>query len=114
MQRTTSGLGTAGRIPGYEAQAQIDQAWRPWVKLLEVALEADESAAWVGVPEIRHYRGAGPPYAPLLEGSSASMSSCAQARAPVIHIADEARDDGANGSTRARRRLDAVALLNAG
>ena len=53
MQRTTSGIGTAGRLPGYEAQGHLDQAWRPWVKLLDVALQATESSAWASaVPDI--------------------------------------------------------------
>lgn len=118
MQRTTSGIGTAGRLPGYEAQGHLDQAWRPWVKLLDVALQAAESSAWASaVPDIpARTEAAWPPYAPLLEGASVRIDG-RRARKLVrelIHTADEARDDGAKWSTATRgRRLDAIGLLHA-
>jgi FdhE protein len=118
MQRTTSGIGTAGRLPGYEAQGHLDQAWRPWVKLLDVALEAAESSAWASaVPELpaRTDR-AWPPYAPLLEGASVHIDG-RRARKLVrelIHAAEDAREDGTGLATAVRgRRLDAVSLLQA-
>ncbi len=118
MQRTTSGIGTAGRLPGYEAQGHLDQAWRPWVKLLDVALEAAESAAWASaVPELpaRTDR-AWPPYAPLLEGAAVYIDG-RRARKLVrelIHAAEDAREDGTGLATAVRgRRLDAVSLLQA-
>src|SRR5918993_5550765 len=103
MQRTTSGIGTAGRLPGHEAQGHLDQAWRPWVKLLDVALQAAESSAWASaVPELpARTEAAWPPYAPLLEGASVRIDG-RRARKLVrelIHTADEARDDSAKGST---------------
>ncbi len=118
MQRTTSGLGIAGRVPGYEAQAQLEQAWRPWVKLLDVAVQAAESGAWAStVPQLPAQNSAAwPPYAPLLEGASIRVDA-RRARKLVrelIHAADEAREDGAGWSTGLRgRRLDAVGLLHA-
>jgi FdhE protein len=118
MQRTAPGIGTAGRIPGHEAQAQLDQAWRPWVKLLDVALEAAESPAWAAaVPNVPVRAGnAWPPYAPLLEGASVRVDGRRVRKLvrDLIHTADNARDDGVIWSTRLRgRRLEAVALLHA-
>ena len=116
MQRTTSGLGTAGRVPGHEAP--LDQAWRPWVKLLDVALQADESAAWdSAVPELPARTGsAWPPYAPLLEGASVRMDG-RRARKLVrelIRASDDGRDDGARWSSGVRgRRLDSIGLFHA-
>src|SRR5688500_13391724 len=118
MQRTTSGIGTAGRLPGYEAQGHLDQAWRPWVKLLDVALQAAEDSVWgSGVPELpARTDSAWPPYAPLLEGTSVRVDG-RRARKLVrelIHTADDAREDGTQLATAMRgRRLDAVALLQA-
>ena len=118
MQRTTSSIGIAGRVPGYEAQAQLDQAWRPWVKLLDIALQAAEGAAWASVvPDLpARDSAAWPPYAPLLEGASFRVDG-RRARKLVrelIHAADDARDDDAGWSTGLRgRRLDAVGLLHA-
>jgi FdhE protein len=122
MQRTTAGIGTAGRIPGHEAQT-LDQAWRPWVKLLDVALQAAESAD--ATPLLHsaeratgsvHTGGAWPPYAPLLDGASLVVDGRRVRKLvrDLIHAADSARDDGAVWSTRLRgRRLDAVALIHA-
>ena len=119
MQRTTAGIGTAGRIPGREAQAQLDQAWRPWVKLLDVALQAAESSAWAAaVPDVPTRKdSAWPPYAPLLEGASVRVDGRRVRKLvrDLIHTVDDAREDGGVAwSTRLRgRRLDAVALLRA-
>ena len=117
MQRTTSGLGTAGRIPGYEAQAQVDQAWRPWVKLLEVALQAHESAAWdSAVPELTaRSGGAWPPYAPLLEGASVRIDGrrARKLLRDLIHASEEGRDKDAGPSGMRGRRLDSIGLFHA-
>src|SRR5687767_3813938 len=118
MQRTTSGIGTAGRVSGYEAQGHLDQAWRPWVKLLDVALQAVDSGAWsTAVPELPVRTGtAWPPYAPLLEGASVRLDG-RRARKLIrdlIHTADAARDEGATWSANLRgRRLDAIGLFHA-
>ena len=118
MQRTTSSIGTAGRVPGHEAQGHLDQAWRPWVKLLDVALQAAESSAWASsVPDLPTLANtAWPPYAPLLEGSSVRIDGRRVRKLvrELIHTADDAREDGAKLATAVRgRRLDAVALLHA-
>src|SRR5687768_8147792 len=118
MQRTTSGIGTAGRLSGFEAQGQLDQAWRPWVKLLDVALQAAEDSVWASaVPELAaRTPGAWPPYAPLLEGASVRIDGRRVRKLvrELIHTADDAREDGTRLATAVRgRRLDAVALLRA-
>jgi FdhE protein len=118
MQRTTPSIGTAGRIPGHEAQAQLDRAWRPWVKLLDVALQAAESSDWASaVPELPVRTGsAWPPYAPLLEGATVRVDGRKVRKLvrDLMRTADHARDDGVIWSERLRgRRLDAVALLHA-
>jgi FdhE protein len=118
MQRTTGGIGTPGRIPGHEAPTQLDQAWRPWVKLLDAALQAAESSAWAAaVPDVPiRARSAWPPYAPLLEGASVRVDGRRVRKLvrDLIHTADNPREDGIVPSTRLPgRRLDAVALLHA-
>jgi FdhE protein len=118
MQRPTLGIGTAGRIPGHEAQAQLDRAWRPWVKLLDVALQAAEGSDWASaVPDLPVATGsAWPPYAPLLEGAAVRVEGRKVRKLvrDLMHTADDARDDGVIWSERLRgRRLDAVALLHA-
>jgi FdhE protein len=118
MQRTTTGIGTAGRLPGYETQGQLDQAWRPWIKLLEVALEAADDPIWVSsVPQSPLPSGtAWPPYAPLLEGASLRVNGRRVRKLvrELIHTADSAREGEAISTTPVSgRRLDAVALLQA-
>jgi FdhE protein len=118
MQRTTSGIGTAGRLPGHETQAQLDQAWRPWIKLVEVALQAAEDPAWAnGIPQSPPPSGtAWPPYAPLLEGASLRIDG-RRARKLVrelIHTAESTREDESISISPVHgRRLDAVALVQA-
>jgi len=53
MHGTTASVRTAGRLPGSQvAAAEVDPAWRPWVRLLDIALEAADDAAWAeAVPE---------------------------------------------------------------
>src|SRR5687767_2880097 len=106
MQRTTAGIGTAGRIPRHEAQTQLDQAWRPWVKLLDIALEAAETPVWAAaVPDVPVRPGsAWPPYAPLLEGASLRVDGRRVRKLvrELIHTADDARDDEVLWSTRMR------------
>jgi len=118
MQRTTSGIGTAGRLPGHEAQGHLDQAWRPWVKLLDVALQAAESAAWASaIPDLpARTNDAWPPYVPLLEETSVRVDGRRVRKLvrELIHTADDAREDGGTLATAVRgRRLDAVGLLHA-
>lgn len=118
MQRTTGRIGPTGRIPGHEAAGQLDQAWRPWVKLLDVALEAAESRLWDdAVPDLAVSTDkAWPPYAPLLNGAAVRVDA-RRARKLIrelIHVADDAGNGDGVSSARPRgRRLDSVALLRA-
>jgi FdhE protein len=118
MQRTTTGIGTPGRLSGYETQGQLDQAWRPWIKLLEVALQAAEAPVWASaVPQSPLSSGAAwPPYAPLLEGVSLRVDGRRTRKLvrELIRTADNARDAESILATPVNgRRLDAVALLQA-
>jgi FdhE protein len=118
MQRTTLGIGSARRIPGHEAQAQLDQAWRPWVKLLDVALQAAESGDWTSVVPNLAVRAdaAWPPYKPLLNGATVRVDGRRLRKLvrELIRTADDTRADGTIWSERVRgRKLDAVALLHA-
>ena len=118
MQRITTGIGPAGRIPGHETQAQLDQAWRPWIKLLDVALQASDDSAWSSaVPELPvRSDSAWPPYVPLLEGASARVDGRRTRKLvrELIHAADDGREGDTRMATAMRgRRLDAVALLHA-
>ena len=118
MQRSTVGIGTAGRIPGHEAPGQLDQAWRPWVKLLDVALEAAESRLWDdAVPDLPvSTEKAWPPYAPLLNGAAVRVDARRVRKLvrELIHIAADAGNGASASSSRpGGRRLDAVALLRA-
>ena len=118
MQRTTSGIGTPGRVPGYEAQGHLDQAWRPWIRLLDAALQEAESSLWASVvPELPvRTDSAWPPYTPLLEGASVRIDGRRVRKLvrELIHTADDARAEGSRLGIAVRgRRLDAVALLQA-
>ena len=118
MQRTTFGIGTAGRIPGHEAQAQLDQAWRPWVKLLDVALTSAESGAWDdAVPTLPIRSDSGlPPNAPLLHGVTAQVDGRLARRLvrELIRGVGDLEGDEAVSFTRLRgRRIDALALIQA-
>ena len=118
MQRTTLGIRSSGRVPGHEAQTQLDQAWRPWVKLLDVALQAAEGSDWSSVVPNLAVRAdpAWPPYKPLLNGATVRVDGRRVRKLvrELIRTADDARADGMTWSERVRgRRLDAVALLHA-
>ena len=117
MQRTTGSIGPTGRIPGREAPGQLDQAWRPWVKLLDVALEAAESRLWDdAVPELPVSTDkAWPPYAPLLNGAAVRVDARRLRKLvrELIHIASDSGNGAAVASRPRGRRLDSVALLRA-
>ena len=76
MHGTTASIRTAGRFPGSQvAAAEIDPAWRTWVRLLDIALEAADDNDWAeAVPE------------PLPTTSSAALSA-ASPSAPLLHQA---------------------------
>jgi hypothetical protein len=74
MHGTTTSIRTAGRFPGTQvAAAELDPAWRPWVRLLDLALEAADEAEWErGVPEVAPGR---EPDAPLLHGTTLRLDA---------------------------------------
>ena len=118
MQRTTASIGLAGRVPGHEAPGQLDQAWRPWVRLLDVALEAAESRLWDdAVPDLPvSTEKAWPPYVPLMNGAAVRVDARRVRKLvrELIHIATDAGRAGTvPPSPRSGRRLDSVALLRA-
>ena len=118
MHGTTIGIGTSRALPGSEAGAQLDQAWRPWVKLLDIALTSVESGAWDGaVPTLPAPSAAGlPPNAPLLHRVTAQVDG-RLARRLVRELIRGVGDLGGDvpvAPTRLRgRRIDALALIQA-
>jgi FdhE protein len=118
MHRPTLGFGTSGTLSGSEAVAHLDQAWRPWIKLLDVALLSAESSAWESaVPELTGRQVSGlPPNAPLLHGATARVDG-RLARRLVRDLIRTASDMG--GETQASlarlrgRRVDAIGLIEA-
>jgi len=118
MHGTTSSVGTTGRLSGPapgDITAEVEPAWRPWVRLLEVAWRAADDPAWDrAVPEPVAAR---PLHAPLLEGAVVHVDA-RRVRRLVRDLLHEAeRSDGERESPRApppRRRLDALAVLRGG
>lgn len=118
MHGTTIGIGTSRALSGSEAGAQLDQAWRPWVKLLDVALTSAESGAWdSAVPTLPIRSGGGlPPNAPLLHGVTARVDGRLARRLvrELIRGVGDLEGDDAVSFTRLRgRRIDALALIQA-
>ncbi|MDQ4081069.1 MAG: formate dehydrogenase accessory protein FdhE [Gemmatimonadota bacterium] len=118
MHGTTIGIGTSRALPGTDAGAQLDQAWRPWVKLLDLALTSAESGAWESaVPPLpgRTDRGL-PPNAPLLHGISAQVDGRLARRLvrELIQSVGDLEGDAPVSLARLRgRRIDALALIQA-
>ena len=118
MHGPTFGIGTSGTVPGSEAVAHLDQAWRPWVKLLDVALLAAEDSVWeTAVPELAGRPACGlPPNAPLLHGAAARLDGRLARRLvrDLIRSAGEVESETQASLARVRgRRVDAVALIEA-
>lgn len=118
MHGTTSSLGTSRALPGSEAGAQLDQAWRPWVKLLDVALTSAESGAWEGaIPALPTRADSGlQPNAPLLHGISAQVDGRLARRVVRELIRGVGDLEGEVQVSLARlrgRRIDALALIQA-
>lgn len=128
MHGTTSSIRSAGRIPGAQvAAAELEPAWRPWVRLLDVALDSAGDAEWLrAVPDIPM---AGSLGAPLLHGATLTVDA-RRARKLVRELLREAdevhaqptehgdaparasKESPPNGTSRSpRRRLDALEIL---
>ncbi len=118
MHGTTIGIGTSRALPGTEAAAQLDQAWRPWVKLLDTALASAESGAWENAAPMLPARADSglPPNAPLLHGMSAHVDGRLARRLVRELIRDVGGGEGEAPVSVARlrgRRIDALALIQA-
>jgi FdhE protein len=128
MHGTTSSVRPAGRFSGLQvAAAELEPAWRPWVRLLDLALESSDDAEWGrAVPEPSTDRSLG---APLLHGVTLRVDA-RRVRQLVRELLREARsvqaeattpDDSASGAwataaasraaSTSRRRLDAIGVL---
>ena len=108
MHGTTTSVRPAGRLSGTQVAAELDPAWRPWVRLLDVALAAADDPAWMdAVPEPSPARGAG---APLIHGTVVR----ADARRVRQLVRELLRESGAyDAVARPSRRLDALGVVRA-
>jgi FdhE protein len=118
MHGTTIGIGTSRALSGSETSAQLDQAWKPWVKLLDIALTSVESGAWEGaVPVLPRRSESGlPPNAPLLHDTAVHVDGPLARRLvrELIRGVGDVGSDAEVSRTRARgRRVDAIALIKA-
>ena len=53
MHGTTSGVRLSRRFPGNQVATELEPAWRPWVRLLDMALDSAGDAEWLrAVPDI--------------------------------------------------------------
>ncbi|HUQ83741.1 MAG TPA: formate dehydrogenase accessory protein FdhE [Gemmatimonadaceae bacterium] len=109
MHGTTTSIRATGRLSGIAAtEATVDPAWRPWVKLLDIALEAAEDVAWLdGVPEPAADRSLG---APLLHNVVLRVDARRARRLVRTLLRDVASTDH---DVHGRRRLDTLRLLRA-
>jgi len=111
MHGTTTSFRAAGRLSGSPVGAELDPAWRPWVRLLDIALATADDSAWIdAVPEPAPDRPSG---APLLHATRMRVDA-RRVRKLVRELLREAgsfpapvaRKDG-------RPRLDALGVLRA-
>jgi FdhE protein len=122
MHGTEASVRTAGRFPGI-AEPEPDPAWRPWVRLLDLALAAAGEPDWAGTVTLAPDRPAG---APLLHGAKLSGNGrrLRQLLRALLRESDDLAPDasgagssngGRTGPARppARRRLDALGIARA-
>ena len=116
MHRTPSSVRAAGRLSGAghdREQAQLEPSWRPWLRLLDVVLQAAEDPAWeAAVPQPVADR---PPEAPLLHGTIVrpNVRRARRLVRELLRVAVESGEGGASLAKLRSRRLDALALLRA-
>lgn len=67
MHGTETSIGTARRLSGSLGEPALDPAWRPWVRLLDLALAAAGEPGWASSVVLAPER---PPDAPLLHGAT--------------------------------------------
>jgi FdhE protein len=128
MHGTEASVRVAGRFPGI-AEPEPDPAWRPWVRLLDLALAAAGESDWASTVTLAPSRPAG---APLLHGAALGGNSrrWRQLLRELLRESDSpaAGDSGASGTNgtngtngarsgsirpSARRRLDALGIAKA-
>lgn len=62
MHGTTTSVRPAGRLSHSQVGAEFDPAWRPWVRLLDLALATADDPVWMdAVPEPSPARASGAP-----------------------------------------------------
>ena len=114
MHGTTTSVRPVGRLSQSQVGAELDPAWRPWVKLLDLVLAAADDPVWIdAVPEPSPARASG---APLLHDTVVRVDA-----RPVRKLVRELlREAGAFRAgavpevvTQPRRRLDALGVLRA-
>lgn len=116
MYGTSSSLGTPERLSGSGTPApapEVEPAWRPWLRLLELALRAVEDDAWSrAVPPSVADRA---PDVPLLDGATVHVDA-RRVRRLVRELLREADRSVGEGNVRppTRRRLDTLAVLRGG
>jgi len=125
MHRTTTSVGTSGRFPATPVTPpDLDPAWRPWVRLLDVALGAAEAPGWVAAPAVPDPDR--PFGAPLLHGATLRLEP-RRARSLVRELlrtadrslaerGDTRRDEAppdVPSRARGRRSLDALGVIEA-
>ena len=119
MRRTDARVGAPGRFSGAPVEREgIDPAWRPWLRLLELALDAADPAWEAAVPAAPAGDGTS---APLLHGSTLRVDARRLRRLvrTLLRIAVEGAlegDDERAAASLARlrsRRLDVLELVRA-
>jgi FdhE protein len=109
MPWSIGSVGIAARFPGGEA-AEVDPAWRPWLEMLEIALD-EPAHAWDSGLRVRSAREMN---APLLEGAELRIDA-GRARALVRRLAKIAGVIGEKGADAAvaPNRIGAVDAIDA-
>lgn len=113
MSRTTPGIGVRASVSGAASQ-ELEPAWRPWLRLVELALAEAESGAWdAAVPEVDV---ASATEAPLLHGAVIGIDPKPVrrlVRALLHEAASTGDEDGVRLAKARARKLDAPGLLQA-
>lgn len=117
MHGTTTSIRPAGRLSGAEiAAAELDPAWRPWVRLLDIALDGATDAEWAAaVPAPAADRSLG---APLLDRSVLRVDArrarkLMRALLREAERIEEVAPDAGEPPASRRRRLDVLGVLQA-
>jgi FdhE protein len=123
MHGTTSSVRADGRLSAApvapSTAADFDPAWRPWVRLLDLALSAADDPAWAeGVPEPSRDRSLG---TPLLEGTEILVDARRVRGLLRMLLREASADTGPRSggvpddptAAPRSRRLDAVGVLRA-